>query len=208
MLLWKWQDDQGAIHSFHIPDSYYVPQGKVHLLSPQHWAQLQHDHKPKAGTGETTTADSCTLFWKQCEYQLWVPIGQYNNVTTFHLVPGYAAFNAFCEEAQLDPTNNNNPLVLSNLISDDKGNDPDKSAEATPRVSRPSTWKQWWTPGPTESLPAPTEFHLDGPTPTSEREDTPNDEDDNRNANVIVDNEEEFKLPLLPSTPAGLGASR
>ena len=32
-IKWSWEDDQGMEHTFHIPE------GKVRLLSPQHWAQ-------------------------------------------------------------------------------------------------------------------------------------------------------------------------
>ena len=47
-LLWKWNDDNGKEHAFHIPNSYYVPDGKVRLLSPQHWAKHhQKDHRKK-----------------------------------------------------------------------------------------------------------------------------------------------------------------
>jgi type IV secretory pathway VirB3-like protein len=35
-LQWHWDDDQGVTHQFLIPNSYYVPEGKVRLLSPQH----------------------------------------------------------------------------------------------------------------------------------------------------------------------------
>lgn len=33
------EDDQGAIHKFQIPNSYYVPGSPDRLFSPQHWAQ-------------------------------------------------------------------------------------------------------------------------------------------------------------------------
>ena len=36
-LLWKWKDDEGHLHSFKIPNSYYDPKGS-RFLSPQHWA--------------------------------------------------------------------------------------------------------------------------------------------------------------------------
>ena len=35
-LLWRWQDNIGQVHKFKIPNSYYVPSGRVCLLSPQH----------------------------------------------------------------------------------------------------------------------------------------------------------------------------
>jgi hypothetical protein len=40
-IRWSWEDDNGVIYDFLIPNSYYVPDGKMRLLSPQHWAQTQ-----------------------------------------------------------------------------------------------------------------------------------------------------------------------
>ena len=40
-LLWRWEHNQGIVTEFRIPNSYYVPAGRVCLLSPQHWAQTQ-----------------------------------------------------------------------------------------------------------------------------------------------------------------------
>ena len=36
---WKWDDDQGLQHTFIVPNSFCIPEGKVRLLSPQHWVQ-------------------------------------------------------------------------------------------------------------------------------------------------------------------------
>ena len=33
-LRWHWEDEEGKIHKFLIPKSYYIPEGKVRLLSP------------------------------------------------------------------------------------------------------------------------------------------------------------------------------
>jgi hypothetical protein len=33
-IVWRWQDNEGKVHKFTIPNSYYVPEGKVRLLSP------------------------------------------------------------------------------------------------------------------------------------------------------------------------------
>jgi hypothetical protein len=38
-ILWKCLDDEGKEHKFFIPESYYVLDGKVRLLSPQHWGK-------------------------------------------------------------------------------------------------------------------------------------------------------------------------
>ena len=46
-IIWKWGDNEGKIHKFRIPNSYYIPKGGIRLLSPQHWAK----HKPKPELG-------------------------------------------------------------------------------------------------------------------------------------------------------------
>ena len=51
-IKWKWLDDEGKEHKFIIPKSYYVPDGKVRLLSPQHWGQtMKTNEKSLLGTG-------------------------------------------------------------------------------------------------------------------------------------------------------------
>ena len=40
-LRWQWSDDSGKMHTFEIPNSYYVPEYELGLLSPQHWAQTR-----------------------------------------------------------------------------------------------------------------------------------------------------------------------
>ncbi len=54
-LAWKWLDNEGKQHKFLIPKSFYVESGNVRLLSPQHWAQTQHDKSN--GTGSETLND-------------------------------------------------------------------------------------------------------------------------------------------------------
>lgn len=56
-LRWTWDDNLGKSHTFDIPNSYYIPDGKVRLLSPQHWAQTQNGNnrdKIKDNCGEGT----------------------------------------------------------------------------------------------------------------------------------------------------------
>ena len=38
-IVWKWEDDNGQVHTHRIPGSYYAPQANVRLLSPQNWMQ-------------------------------------------------------------------------------------------------------------------------------------------------------------------------
>jgi hypothetical protein len=54
-LRWSLEDDDGKAHTFLIPNSYFVQQGGVGLLSPQHWARTQADPVTR-GTGSETTS--------------------------------------------------------------------------------------------------------------------------------------------------------
>ena len=40
-LHWQCSDDSGEMHVFEIPNSYYVPECELRLLSSQHWAETQ-----------------------------------------------------------------------------------------------------------------------------------------------------------------------
>ena len=49
---WKIEDDNNIIHTFVIPNTYYIAAAPTRILSPQHFAQQMQDHKPHAeGTG-------------------------------------------------------------------------------------------------------------------------------------------------------------
>ena len=113
-LLWRWSDDSGKIHKFKIPNSYYVPEGGVRLLSPQHWAQTQRKQYGKnTQYGCNTRHDRVTMYWDNgTKYESVVPIGKSNNVATFNLAPGYDKFALFCEEAKIDyDEEQENPIV-------------------------------------------------------------------------------------------------
>ena len=123
-LTWKWQDDEGKTHTFHIPNSIYVPSCQVRLLSPQHWAQSLKDKTEQCG--ETTTATKCTLQWNKGKNKLTIPLDKETNVATFPLAPTYANFHSFCAENHLTNDDWHGPLLChsSPVISDDEDEDP------------------------------------------------------------------------------------
>ena len=94
-IKWHWEDDHGRIHKFTIPQSYFVPEGGVRLLSPQHWAQTQNDTKPISGTREFTDHKSCTLQWKQRQFQRTVTLNHRSNVASFRMAPGFRKFEEY-----------------------------------------------------------------------------------------------------------------
>ena len=102
-IKWQWLDDLGRAHEFKIPNSYYVPEGGVRLLSPQHWAQEQRrsNRKGQLKYGCDTSHNQSTLYWEG-SYKLTVPISTSNNVATFNLAPGFGKFKLFCEKAEIE----------------------------------------------------------------------------------------------------------
>ena len=114
-IKWSWLDDNGVEHTFNIPNSYYVPQGKVRLLSPQHWAKHNETKCKKTqykGTLSQTTSEEVTLLWNNRKSRLTVPLAKENNVATFYLAPGFSKYFTFCAETELDTeTDRQDPLV-------------------------------------------------------------------------------------------------
>ncbi len=59
------KDDKGGVHLIKIPNSKYVPDLKVCLLLPHHWAQGAKDHYPVSkGTKMEEDDEVLTIIWK------------------------------------------------------------------------------------------------------------------------------------------------
>jgi hypothetical protein len=71
------EDDQGVIHKFDLPNSYYVPGTKDRLLSPQHFAQEMKKQK-KGVACEDTLADKVILTWSKWKIQTYHTTGSRN----------------------------------------------------------------------------------------------------------------------------------
>ena len=177
-IKWDIEDDEGVSHTHIIPNSYYVPQGHVQLLSPQHWAQSRTGKDKRGGAGTMSMAVSCKLFWNNDKLCKTIPIDVHgNNVATFHLGTGYNAFHAYCASTNIDE-HDSNPLlqmeVESTIISDD-----DVSSELHVTPSTEEDKQNEW---PNNDDPdKPHLFQLDGPkTP-----DTPG-----TSPTIILDEEE------------------
>jgi hypothetical protein len=122
-IRWSWEDDEGKITTFRIPNSYYVPEGNVRLLSPQHWAQTQaKSRKELTKCGERTDGNKSVLFWDNGSSTRTIELGKRDNVATFSLAPGYRNYECFCCEAGLThETEAEGPVALpSGIISDDE----------------------------------------------------------------------------------------
>ncbi len=102
------------VHAHTIPDSYYVPDGQVRLLSPQHWMQKtmtkqeRRDHSHSC----TTKHDHILLTWKD-KFVQTIPLDQ-SNVGTFTLALGYKNFKAFAAKAHIIPDDeDDHPILLT-----------------------------------------------------------------------------------------------
>ena len=127
-LSWTWDNDNGIPHKFVIPKPYDVPQGKVRLLNPQHWAKLQQKSSRKTGrkpsTLSQTTNKHVTLMWNQEQHKLMVPQSLVNNVASFHISSGFSNYYAFCSKAGIGDEDESDPIVCEGVL-DYERNDPE-----------------------------------------------------------------------------------
>ncbi len=181
-IVWRWNDDQGKHHKFVIPKSFYVAEGNVRLLSPQHWAQTQNDKKPIQGTGSETLDNKVTLFWKQRKCKLTVPLGRADNVATFTMADGFRSFAAFCAEAEVDyKIEQQDPIICSpaQMISDDEYSDDEVEQEEPKKGITRQQSRSSSNENDASEWPNTVEFDLDGPT--------------GKNRPIIVEDEEDIQ---------------
>jgi hypothetical protein len=81
---WDVYDDEGIRRQIIVPNSYYVPDCEMRLLSPQHWAQELNDNYPiPDGTMCSTYQDRVVLLWNQKRHVKTMSIDpDCNNVAT------------------------------------------------------------------------------------------------------------------------------
>ena len=200
-LRWSWEDDHEAITTFHIPNSYYVPEGKVRLLSPQHWAQTQTTgNKVRSrGCSEHTDGNRCVLTWHDGKSQRTIPLGKRDNVATFTLAPGYSNFEAFCCEADLTEPMSDPIALPSGIISDDDYAANSSDMDAANEPIQPIPWQKTWTapatptaqPDSVPDMATTVDFSLNGPiTSASEGGRTATEGEPTSQINVITDKED------------------
>ncbi len=172
-LVLKWEDDEGKPHKFRIPDSYYVPAGKVKLLSPQHWIQALKKSDPKCDAKCITDDKNVTLEWGKGKFRRTIPLGKRDNVATFNLVSGYDKYEEYYRRAMYNQTiMDDEPLTVNeiNIVEDED----DSEIEATEKRDNP------WTEGEQRQSPMEMDFDLDKRTmePMSRKYCVPIVEDD------------------------------
>jgi hypothetical protein len=173
-ISWRIEDDNGKVTTHIIPNSYYVPDGKVRLLSPQHWAKMLPPHRrPLKGTApEMTYHDRVELRWDGDTSTKTVLLDTHTNVATFTLAPDYTDYKSFCALAGEDDNDDEHPYCLeAEIVSDDEDDDSDKDEQEEEEIIQIPT------------QPRITHFALDGPSTYT-----------NRKLPVIIEDEEERQL--------------
>ena len=121
-LHWQWLDDTGRMHTFDIPNSYYVPECEQRLLSPQHWAQT----RPAANRATTcciTSSVNVYLRWTKGDesYELTLQLNKRgSNVGTLYSHPGYNKYNLFCQAADIKITDDKDWHISSVMMKTKK----------------------------------------------------------------------------------------
>ncbi len=88
-------DDERGVHLIIIPNS-NVPDLKVCLLSPHHWAQEAKVHYPvQNGTKMDTDNEALMLIWKQQTHGQTIPYHPLMNTLSFHTAVASCTFRAF-----------------------------------------------------------------------------------------------------------------
>ena len=121
-LQWDIEDDEGVSHKIILPNTLYSPEAPFHMLSPQHWSQIDKDDLPQPkGTWCATYDNSVVLEWQQRKYSRTVLLDPGTNVATFRSALGYNRFKAFVYELN----NSHEELIAcdSRLVSDDEASD-------------------------------------------------------------------------------------
>ena len=127
---WSFQDHSGMTHKFLLPNSYYIPQGEMRLLSPQHWAReliKQGDgNAPGVAPRVITDHAQVRLEWNNRTSHLTVPLDKHSNVANIYQSPGYHKYKLFLQQAKMeDETHDKAPVTLlevmgTNIVSDDE----------------------------------------------------------------------------------------
>ena len=131
----KVEDDYGCYDVWRIPGSYYIPEGDMRLMSPQHWAQqrIKMGLEMKQSPAHVTTyGDHMKIVWNKGKSVKIVKIDPHTNVATFSLAPGYDGYKDFVQQAELQ-NEDKDPLIPdltcaeeASLVSDDEASTTDQ----------------------------------------------------------------------------------
>jgi hypothetical protein len=90
------KDDKGGVQLIKIPNSKYIPDLKVCLLLPHHWAQKAKNHYlvPKRRRMEEDN-EALMLIWKHCKHRRTILYHPLTNTLSFCTAPALCTYRAF-----------------------------------------------------------------------------------------------------------------
>jgi hypothetical protein len=90
------EDDERAVHHIKIPNSNYVPELKICLLSSHHWVQEVQDKCPlPRGTRMEEDDEALLLIWKQGKHRQTIPFHPLTNTPSFRTASALHTYHAF-----------------------------------------------------------------------------------------------------------------
>jgi hypothetical protein len=96
---WRIEDNEGKVHSFLIPGTYYNKGAPYRLLSPQHWSETR---KEKRRSGCTTYHDGVEMFWNKYKDIRSIPLDGSTNIALVRSAPDYSRLHSFYDELSKD----------------------------------------------------------------------------------------------------------
>ena len=123
------------IHTFTIPNTYYIANTPTRILSPQHFARQMQEHKPHAeGTGCTTTSTTIVLFWNQRKFTKTVKLDPKLNIAMTNTAPGIQQYKSYIMD-QGDEPNKHTHIFEMHIIPEEES---DQEQEDNNLSSQPS----------------------------------------------------------------------
>ena len=113
---WTIEYDNNMVHTFTIPNTYYITNAPTRILSPQHFAQQMQDHKPHVeGTGCTTMSTTIVCFWNQRKFTKTVKLDPKLNIAMTNTAPGIQQYKSYVMN-QGDEPNRHTHIFETHII--------------------------------------------------------------------------------------------
>ena len=165
---WKIEDDNNSIHTFVIPNTYYIAAAPTRILSPQHFAQQMQDHKPHTeGTGCMTTSMAIVLFWDQRKFTKTVKLDPKLNIAMTNTAPGIKHYKPYLMNQGM--SNQNASVFETHIIPEDESDKDQDNADLSFQPPDPiQASNSQETCHPTKTITEDTQQTQDNTTPTEE----------------------------------------
>jgi hypothetical protein len=126
---WKIKDDNGKIHNFILPNTYYSSSVETRLLSPQYWAQTR---KKGRDSYCVTYHDAIIMRWNKDKYQITAPLDnrKHRNVGVVRLAPGIKQYLTTCQAIDQEHTTLAYPATICMDFQTAEITDDESSVEA------------------------------------------------------------------------------